>query len=94
MNVSASSPRRILRLAQVIALTGLSRSTIYQFLANDGFPKQIRLGARSVGWVAAEIDEWISSRIDQSRNSQSANAPARAETSISKTPRQQALGRM
>lgn len=67
MNSSASSPRRILRLAQVIALTGLSRSTIYQSLANGGFPQQIRLGARSVGWVAAEIDEWISSRIEQSR---------------------------
>ena len=66
MNMCASSPARFLKLAQVKALTGLSRSAIYQRVGHD-FPSQIRLGARSVGWLEAEIDEWIASRIKQSR---------------------------
>jgi predicted DNA-binding transcriptional regulator AlpA len=40
----------VLRFPQVIALTGLARSTIYAKLAddNENFPRPIRLGARSV----------------------------------------------
>ena len=64
---STNRPVVILRLAQVISRTALSRSTIYQLIANGDFPKQIKLGAYSVGWIEAEIDEWLSSRIAQSR---------------------------
>lgn len=64
---SSARPVTILRLAQVMARTALSRSTIYQLIANGKFPKQIKLGAYSVGWIEAEIDEWISLRIAQSR---------------------------
>ena len=54
---------RILRLKDVIRLTGLSRSTIYAEIAKDNFPKQVKLtGARSVGWHEGSIDNWISSR--------------------------------
>jgi prophage regulatory protein len=42
--------RRILRLADVLHLTGLSRSSIYLKIANGQFPKQLSLGARS--WLA------------------------------------------
>ena len=59
----------ILRFPQVIAMTGLPRSTIYAKLAddNDNFPRPIRLGARSVGFVAQEIDDWLTERIEISR---------------------------
>ena len=59
--------RRIWRLPDVMAQTGLSRSTIYSFVSQKTFPAQIHLGPRSVGWVATEIEDWIVARIDESR---------------------------
>ncbi len=59
--------RRIWRLPDVMAQTGLSRSTIYSFVSQKKFPAQIHLGPRSVGWVATEIEDWIEARIDESR---------------------------
>lgn len=67
MTTSASNSLSIMRLAQVIKRTGLSRSTIYQRIYDDEFPRQIRLGANSVGWLENEIDEWIGQRIRNSR---------------------------
>ena len=58
---------RILRLAQVIDRTGLSRSTIYLGMKNNDFPKPINLGIRCVGWPESEIDTWIFDRIQKSR---------------------------
>ena len=57
----------ILRLKDVIAMTGLSRSTIYLRMEQDKFPQQINLGSRAVGWISSEIKEWIEERIKESR---------------------------
>ena len=54
---------RILRLKDVKAMTGLSRSTIYAEIAKGKFPRQISLtGARSVGWHESAIIQWVESR--------------------------------
>ena len=54
---------KILRLKEVKNVTGLSRSTIYAEMAKGNFPKQVKLtGARSVGWQASAIAEWVESR--------------------------------
>jgi len=64
----------IIRIKQVIAQTGLSRSTIYSRLDkksnqyDKSFPQQIRLGGASssaVGWVASEISAWIESQVSR-----------------------------
>ncbi len=52
-----------LRLADVQRRVPFSRSTIYLMIARGEFPKQISLGARSVGWLRSEIDQWIESRV-------------------------------
>tara|TARA_R100001244_G_scaffold99275_1_gene74063 strand:+ start:271 stop:510 length:240 start_codon:yes stop_codon:yes gene_type:complete len=59
----------ILRFPQVMAITGLPRSTIYAKLAdnNNNFPRPIRLGIRSVGFVAQEIDDWLTEQIEINR---------------------------
>ena len=57
----------ILRLKDVIAMTGLSRSTIYLRMDQSKFPQQINLGSRAVGWIGSEIKEWIEERIRESR---------------------------
>jgi len=57
----------ILRLRDVKARTGLSRSTIYLRMSQGLFPKPISLGGRSVGWIEAEVSEWIAYKVATSR---------------------------
>lgn len=58
----------VLRLPTVRSRVGYSRSTIYIRVADGTFPKPIRLGARAIGWLESDIDEWIASRVEESRN--------------------------
>ena len=55
--------RRILRLPQVQKATGESRSTIYKRISEGEFPKPVKLGAKSVGWVEDEIAAYNQARI-------------------------------
>ena len=61
------APIRIVRLPAVQARTGLGRSTIYVRLAEGSFPRPVQLGARAVGWIESEVDEWIRKQIALSR---------------------------
>lgn len=62
------TPLTILRRKQVESRTGLSRSTIYARIAAGLFPSPIDLGGgRAVGWLESEIDQWVQSRINESR---------------------------
>ena len=60
-------PRKILRLPIVLDRTGLSRSTVYQRVTEGRFPRPVSLGARAVGWVETEVEEWIAGQIEASR---------------------------
>ena len=53
---------RILRIAEVVRLTGLSKPTIHRKVKDGSFPRPIKLGAQSVGWRAADLREWIETR--------------------------------
>ena len=53
--------KKFLRLSSVREITGLSRSTIYLMMRDGVFPKNILLGARSVGWLEDDIEAWIES---------------------------------
>jgi prophage regulatory protein len=61
---------KIARLPAVKNLTGLSRSTIYLRIKNSEFPKPISLGGRSVGWLESDIQQWLSDRIEASREAE------------------------
>ncbi len=63
-NVHEELMHTVLRLPEVKARTGLSRSTIYFRIAQGSFPKPISLGGRAVGWLEAEIQEWLQSCIE------------------------------
>lgn len=54
---------KFLREPQVSALTGLSKSTRWRLEKDGCFPKKRQLSAKSVGWLAPEIEEWIKTRI-------------------------------
>lgn len=53
---------KILKLPEVMAMTALSRSSIYAFIQQNTFPKPIPLGKRAVGWPEGEVLEWINQR--------------------------------
>ena len=59
----------IKRLNGVKSMVGLSRSTIYALMAAGEFPKSISLSddGRAVGWLEADIQDWIDSRIAASK---------------------------
>ncbi len=52
----------ILRLPQVMEMTGLGRSSIYKGIKDGTFPAPVILSRRAVGWMGASINEWICSR--------------------------------
>lgn len=56
-----------LRLKQVKALVGLSRSSIYERIRRGDFPRPVAIGTRAVAWTSSSIAEWQAQQIDASR---------------------------
>jgi prophage regulatory protein len=57
------APEHLLSRAEVMARTGLSRQTIYNWLAIPGrFPQPRKLGSTRLGWLESEVQGWINSR--------------------------------
>lgn len=54
----AEQLRSFLRIKQVKAVTGMSRSWIYDEIQHGRFPAPISLGARAVAWDSADIADW------------------------------------
>ena len=65
----------VLRLPEVRQVTGLNRSSIYALESNNHFPKRLKLGQRSVGWLESEIRNWVAARAEQRRPSTLTSAP-------------------
>ncbi len=53
----------ILRLPTVKLRTGLSRSSIYLRISKGEFPSSISLGGRAVGWLEADVNDWLELKI-------------------------------
>lgn len=66
---AVASHQRILRCRQVLARTGLSRSTLYALIGRGEFPNALRLSERSVGWLEHDVAQWIEARSRVSRSS-------------------------
>ena len=56
---------QIIRIKEVIAVKGISRSVIFEKLNpqskcyDSTFPKPIELSVNCVGWSALEVNQWI-----------------------------------
>jgi prophage regulatory protein len=61
----AEQLRSFLRIKQVKAATGMSRSWIYEAIRRGEFPAPIQLGIRAVAWDSAAIANWQAARISQ-----------------------------
>lgn len=56
---------KLIKLNDVTAMTGLSKSHLYALAQQGVFPKQVKLTERSSAWVESEVQEWIEVRIAQ-----------------------------
>ncbi|MGY8813043.1 MAG: helix-turn-helix transcriptional regulator [Pseudomonadales bacterium] len=65
MAVQSISPA-LLRLPNVCALVGLSKSQIYRLIRAGEFPTPVRIGANSVAWSADRVNTWIQDKINSS----------------------------
>ena len=57
-----------LRLPEVKAVTGLSKTSIYELIRGKDFPAPVRVGPRAVAWVKSEIRQWAIERVQASRS--------------------------
>lgn len=55
--------KRVMRIQEVIELTGTSRSTVYRWVGEGKFVKPIKLSATSIGFLASEVEAWLDSKI-------------------------------
>lgn len=55
-------PEKYLRRPAVEAMTGLSRSTIYNLMNRREFPRPVRLTKKAVAWPESAIANWLESR--------------------------------
>jgi prophage regulatory protein len=77
---------RFLRLPEVIEVTGFKRASIYRKMAAGEFPAAYALGPHAIGWLSADVDQWVNSRAHRApgekigRVKSKATAPATAAT--------------
>lgn len=50
---------RLIRRPEVEARTGLSRSTIYEWMKRGDFPQPVKLGERLVAWRESDVVAWL-----------------------------------
>ena len=56
-------PFRYFRLCTVCEITGLSKTTVYEYSKTDPeFPKPVKLGASCTAWRSDELAAWMMSR--------------------------------
>jgi len=66
--VSSNRPSvQFIRLKEVMAICGRSRSSIYEAIKKGNFPKPVKLQGRSSAWIRCEIEQWAIRCIRASR---------------------------
>lgn len=59
-----NSPDRLVTLAQARGIVGISRSKIYQLLADDDFPRPVKVGRNNL-FSFIELQRWIASMLTE-----------------------------
>jgi prophage regulatory protein len=55
----SDKPDCIIRIAEVMRRTGLTRSTLYRKIDSGRFPKGLKLSERCVGWRESAVKAWL-----------------------------------
>lgn len=65
----------MLRRAVVETLTGYGRSAIYDKISRGEFPAPVKIGPRAVAWIESEVQDWLQSRIEFTRDTKLRASP-------------------
>lgn len=70
--MSTAPQKALIRLPKVMAMTGLSRTTLYRRVKAKQFPAPVDIGETGqrnspVAWPLAEVEAWIDSRSSKSK---------------------------
>jgi prophage regulatory protein len=57
----------LIRIKEVLAICGKSRSSVYELIQKGAFPPPVKLGGRSSAWIKAEVLAWVEHCIRTSR---------------------------
>jgi prophage regulatory protein len=57
--VNPIEANRLVRLPEVIRLSGMSRATIYRHMEEGTFPKPKRVGVKMIAWKMSDLINWI-----------------------------------
>lgn len=62
MEKNVADRQRIIRKPELLNMIGLSDPTIWRMEKDGKFPKRLRLGGNSCGWLESEISGWLTER--------------------------------
>jgi prophage regulatory protein len=63
MPTDTTTNRRVLRLPEVLDRTGRRRTALLDAVRRGDFPRPIHIGPRAIGFIEAEVEQWIAARI-------------------------------
>ena len=62
MEKNVTDRERIIRKPELLNMIGLSDPTVWRMEQNGQFPRRLRLGGNSIGWLESEINGWLAER--------------------------------
>lgn len=65
---------RFIRLGEVLATCGKSRSSVYAGIKEGTFPAPVKLQGRSSAWLRSEVLRWMQACIEASRPASTASS--------------------
>lgn len=57
-------PMRMLRLPEVMQMTGLRKTKIYELQSQGDFPMRVKITSHSVGWIEEDVQAWLAMRVE------------------------------
>lgn len=58
---------RLLRLPEVVSITGISKSTIYELMRKGQFPRHVKINRRMTAWTESAVLQWVQDRINDAQ---------------------------
>ena len=62
MEKNLADRQRIIRKPELLNMIGLSDASVWRMEKEGTFPKRLRLGGNSCGWLESEITGWLAER--------------------------------
>jgi prophage regulatory protein len=66
---------RLLKMSDVIARLGVSRSTIWRLTQSGDFPRPVAISPGRKGWLKSQVDAWIANGFRAERQTMPGRRP-------------------